>query len=166
VPFRDDDLVRLGAPSLRVAQTVHSRSGRGTVRGVHFTVAPPGGAKYVHCAHGAALDAVVDLRTGSPTFGLWDTARLDPRRNLAVYVPVGVGHAFLALEPDTVLTYLLSTPYVPETEAAVSVLDPRIGLPFGDVDPDGLSERDRRAPTLGEAARTGALPDYGWCARR
>lgn len=160
VPFRRDHLAALGVPSLDVAQTVHSRSRRGTVRGVHYTRGPSGGAKYVHCAHGSALDIVVDLRTGSPTFGLWDTVSLDPSLNRSVYVPAGVGHAFVALEPDTVLTYLLSTPYASATEGAVDARDPRLGLPLDRGDTTLMSARDRRAPTLDEAVRQGLLTVY------
>lgn len=159
-PFRRDHLSGLGVPPLDVAQTVHSRSKRGTVRGVHYTVAPSGGAKYVHCSHGSALDILVDLRRGSPTFGSWDTVSLDPVRNRSVYVPAGVGHAFVALEADTVLTYLLSAPYISETEAAVDARDPRLGLPLGCGDTSLMSDRDRLAPTLDEAAREGLLPVY------
>ena len=143
-----------------VAQTVHSCSRLGTVRGVHYTRGPSGAAKYVHCAHGSALDIVVDLRRGSPTFGLWDTVTLDPSLNRSVHVPAGVGHAFVALEPDTVLTYLLSAPYTSETEAAVDVRDPRLGLPLTGGDTELMSDRDLRAPTLDEAVSGGLLPVY------
>ncbi|WP_315904600.1 dTDP-4-dehydrorhamnose 3,5-epimerase [Streptomyces sp. CBG33] len=144
-------------------QASHSRSRRGVVRGVHFTSAPPGMAKYVHCAAGRALDLVVDLRVGSPTFGRWDSVVLDAARPRSTYLPVGVGHAFVALEDDTMMTYLMSGGYVPRDEHAVSPLDPALDLPFPlDGDPV-LSARDRQAPTLAEAGRQGLLPEYETC---
>lgn len=149
-----------GAPLFPVAQSNHSRSRRGVVRGVHFTATPPGAAKYVSCAAGKALDIVVDLRTGSPTFGKWDATVLDQVDFRAVYLPVGVGHAFVALEDDTVMSYLLSTHYVPENELAVSALDPAIGLPLPDDVEAILSPRDTAAPTLAEAEDQGLLPGY------
>ncbi|MFH8476209.1 dTDP-4-dehydrorhamnose 3,5-epimerase family protein [Streptomyces sp. NPDC018000] len=143
-----------------LVQASHSVSRRGVVRGVHFTVAPPGMAKYVHCTSGRALDFAVDLRVGSPTFGQWDSVVLDQEHLRSTYLPVGVGHAFVALEDDTTMVYLMSGGYVPGNEHAVSALDPEIALPF---DLDGepvMSPRDRDAPTLAEAARLGILPDY------
>ncbi|MYV49601.1 dTDP-4-dehydrorhamnose 3,5-epimerase family protein [Streptomyces sp. SID2888] len=143
-----------------MAQASQSRSRRGVVRGVHFTATPPGMAKYVHCTRGRALDLVVDLRVGSPTFGQWDTVELDQEHYRATYLPVGVGHAFVALEDDTTMVYLMSGDYVPRDEHAVSPLDPDLALPL---DLDGepvLSDRDRGAPALMEALRLGILPDY------
>ncbi|MGW0706383.1 dTDP-4-dehydrorhamnose 3,5-epimerase family protein [Streptomyces sp. NPDC002643] len=152
-----------GAPLFPVAQTNHSVSRRGVVRGVHYTVTPPGTAKYVHCARGRALDIVVDIRVGSPTFGRWDAVLMDQREHRASYIPVGVGHAFVALEDDTVMSYMLSESYVAEHELSLSVLDQVLGLPIPtDIDPI-LSERDRAAVTLAEAREQGLLPDFARC---
>lgn len=165
-PYQESAFIAAtGRPLFAVAQTNHSRSGRGVVRGVHFTVTPPGSAKYVYCARGEALDIVVDIRVGSPTYGQWDAVLLDQRHFRAVYFPVGVGHAFVALADDTVMSYLMSASYVAENELALSVHDPELALPI----PDGidvvLSERDRVAPTLAQARRDGLLPDYRQCRR-
>nr|BAC55217.1 3,5-epimerase [Streptomyces sp. TP-A0274] len=152
-----------GAPLFPVAQTNHSVSRRGVVRGVHYTATPPGTAKYVYCARGRALDIVVDIRVGSPTFGHWDAVLMDQLDHRASYFPVGVGHAFVALEDDTVMSYMLSGSYVAEHELSLSVLDPALGLPIPtDLEPI-LSERDRAAVTLAEAQEKGLLPDYARC---
>ncbi|MGW1375455.1 dTDP-4-dehydrorhamnose 3,5-epimerase family protein [Streptomyces sp. NPDC002446] len=147
-----------------VVQTCQSTSRRGVVRGVHFTSTPPGMAKHVYCGRGRALDFVVDLRVGSPTFGRWDTVQLDEESLRSTYLPVGVGHVFVALEDDTTMVYLMSGPYVPEHELAVSPLDPALGLPvtLDGVEPI-LSERDVAAPTLAQALESGILPDYEAC---
>ncbi|MEV4432828.1 dTDP-4-dehydrorhamnose 3,5-epimerase family protein [Streptomyces sp. NPDC049585] len=150
----------VGHPLFPVRQTNHSHSRRGVLRGVHYTLTPPGTAKYVYCARGRSLDFVVDVRVGSPTYGRWDSVVLDPREFPAMYFPVGVGHAFLALEDDTVMSYMLSGEYVPAHELAVSALDPALGLRL----PAGVrpvfSDRDRVAPTLEEARAAGTLPQY------
>ncbi|MFI5621370.1 dTDP-4-dehydrorhamnose 3,5-epimerase family protein [Streptomyces sp. NPDC051567] len=161
VPFHGERFLGAhGAPLFPPAQTLLSTSRRGVLRGVHFTATPPGCAKYVHCVRGAALDFVVDLRVGSPTFGVVDTVLLDAVDFRAVYLPAGLGHAFLALEDDTSVAYLLSAPYRAEHELAVSALDPRLGLALpGGIDPV-LSGRDLGAPTLAEAAARGLLPGY------
>ncbi|WP_281289737.1 dTDP-4-dehydrorhamnose 3,5-epimerase family protein [Streptomyces piniterrae] len=144
-----------------VFQASQSHSRRGVVRGVHFTSTPPGTAKHVYCARGRALDFVVDLRVGSPTFGRWDSVLLDQEHFRSTYLPVGVGHAFVALDDDTAMVYLMSGPFVTENEHAISPLDPALGLP---VTLDGiepvLSERDIVAPTLEQALDLGLLPDY------
>lgn len=149
----------LGFP-MPVAQTNHSRSVRGVVRGVHFADVPPGQAKYVYCPRGALLDIVVDLRVGSPTFGQWDAVRCDDTDYRAVYLSEGLGHAFVALEDDTVMSYLCSTPYNPSAEHTVNPLDPELDLPWPTDIPALLSDRDRAAPTLAEALAANLLPTY------
>ncbi len=160
-PFRADLLAEATGHRLTVAQTNHSASRRGVVRGVHFALLPPGQAKYVYCPRGAALDIVVDIRVGSPTFGQHDVVRIDDRDFRAVYLAEGLGHMIVALEDDTVAAYLCSTGYDPEREKGISPTDPTLGLPI----PDGavLSPRDLAAPTLAEAAAQGLLPTYEEC---
>lgn len=152
-----------GRPLFPVAQTNHSRSRRGVVRGVHFTATPPGCAKYVYCARGAALDIVVDIRVGSPTYGRWDAVEADPVSFRSVYFPVGVGHVFVALREDTVMCYMISGEYVPANEHALDPRDPALGLPLPTHMPLILSARDQVAPTLAEAERQGLLPRYEDC---
>ncbi|MEU4685863.1 dTDP-4-dehydrorhamnose 3,5-epimerase family protein [Streptomyces xinghaiensis] len=165
-PFTAESLAAYaGRESFAAAQLSYSTSRRGTVRGVHFTRCPPGMAKYVCCLAGEIQDFVVDLRKGSPAFGRWDTTRLDGATMRALYIPAGVGHAFAVLRDDTVMAYMMSGPYRPALELALSPLDPDIALPLPD-DPDlVLSERDRAAPTLKELDERGLLPDYA-AARR
>jgi dTDP-4-dehydrorhamnose 3,5-epimerase len=143
---------------LTIAQTNHSVSARGVIRGVHFADVPPGQAKYVYCPRGALLDVVVDVRVGSPTFGRYEAVELDGRSCRAVYLAEGLGHAFVALEDETVMAYLCSTPYNPGAEHGVSPLDPALGLPWpSDLAPI-LSEKDAAAPTLASALSAGLLP--------
>ncbi|SEP52383.1 dTDP-4-dehydrorhamnose 3,5-epimerase family protein [Amycolatopsis saalfeldensis] len=155
----------VGHPLFPVAQVSYSVSHRGVVRGLHFTATPPGCAKYVYCPRGKVLDLVVDLRVGSPTFGLCDSVVLGDEGFPAVYFPVGLGHLFAALEDDTVMTYLLSQEYRQENELAISPFDPDLALPIPAGIPPVLSERDRRAPALAEARAAGLLPDYAACLR-
>ncbi|MFC4534488.1 dTDP-4-dehydrorhamnose 3,5-epimerase family protein [Sphaerisporangium dianthi] len=165
-PYQEPAFVEaVGRPLFPVAQTSHSRSRRGVVRGVHYTATPPGNAKYVYCPQGRALDLIVDLRTGSPTFGAWDAVELTPGSYRSVYLPIGVGHAFVILEDDTIMSYLLSMFYDPAVELAISPLDPALGLPIpAGLDPL-LSPRDREAPTLAAAMEAGTLPEYDVCQR-
>jgi dTDP-4-dehydrorhamnose 3,5-epimerase len=158
--FRGDVIAdRRGAP-LPLAQANCSVSGAGTLRGVHYAQVPPGQAKYVTCVTGAVLDLVVDLRVGSPTFGAVDSVLLDTEHRRAVYLPEGLGHAFLALQDASTVVYLCSTGYDPAREFGIDPLDPELALPL----PAGidlvLSEKDRAAPTLAEAREAGLLPQW------
>lgn len=162
-PFQEAALTEALGHPLRLAQTNHSVSRRGTIRGVHFADTPPGQAKYIYCPRGALLDVLVDLRTGSPTFGRWDAVRLDSTDFHAVYLAEGLGHAFVALEDDTAMAYLCSTGYNPAAEHGIDPLDPELGLPWPADPPPLLSEKDRAAPSLAEAAAAGILPRYADC---
>jgi dTDP-4-dehydrorhamnose 3,5-epimerase len=151
---------------LEVAQVNCSVSRRGVIRGIHYADVPPGQAKYVSCVRGAILDVVVDLRAGSPGFGKWEAVRLDDDSRRALFLAEGLGHGFMALTDEATVLYLCSTPYAPGREHGVNPLDPAIGIGW-EVDglPDGpvLSDKDAAAPTLDEALRAGALPDYADC---
>lgn len=154
----------LGFP-LNVAQTNHSVSRRGVVRGVHWADVPVGQAKYVYCPQGALLDIIVDLRVGSPTFGQHEVVRLDTVEYRAVYLSEGLGHAFVALEDDTTMAYLCSAGYAPTRERIVQVLDKELALPIPTDHPPILSERDANAPGLRELLDAGLLPSYDECQR-
>ena len=167
--FREDELTKAAGHSLHLAQANCSVSRSGTLRGIHFAELPPGQAKFVTCAHGAALDVVVDLRLGSPSFGRWDAVTLDDEDRRAVYLPEGVGHAFLALADQTVVNYLCSAPYAPGREHAVHPLDPAIGIEWPTTARDGsaltplLSPKDDAAPSLAEVRARGVLASYEAC---
>jgi len=136
----------------------------GSLRGIHFAQVPPGQAKYVTCFVGAVLDVVVDLRTGSPTYGAWDSVVLDDVDRRCVYLPEGLGHAFVALADGSLVSYLVSTGYDPAREHAVDPFDPEIGIEWPTRDRDGrpleltLSDKDRAAPSLAEVRDRGLLP--------
>jgi len=150
---------------LALGQANLSVSRAGVVRGIHFADVPPGQAKWVCCVRGAALDVAVDVRLGSPTFGRWTANRIDPDRRQVIYLPEGVGHAFMALDDDTTVVYLCSQPYDGARERAVSPVDPEIGIEWPTDRPIVLSPKDTHAPNLKEAAERGILPSYEACRR-
>lgn len=161
--YRADRLAAAVGHPLLLAQGNTSVSARGVLRGVHFADVPPGQAKYVTCTGGAGLDVVVDIRVGSATFGRWDAVRLDTLDRRAVYVGEGLGHAFLALEDGTAISYLLSEGYAPQREHGVHPLDPALGLPWPDDVEPILSVKDEKAPSLAAAQAAGLLPSYDEC---
>ncbi len=149
---------------LSVAQTNISVSAAGVVRGIHFADVPPGQAKYVTCASGAIFDVVVDIRVGSPTFGIWDSVLLDDIDRKAVYLSEGLGHAFMSIEDGSTVTYLCSTPYNPGHEHEIYPLDPEIGIEWPTKARDGspiepqLSGKDAEGPTLSQGREADLFP--------
>jgi dTDP-4-dehydrorhamnose 3,5-epimerase len=152
--FRADEWARHGVSSDFV-QDNHSRSRRGTVRGIHFQTSP-GQGKLVRVARGRVLDVVVDLRRGSPTFGEWEAMELDDERGLQLWIPVGFGHGFCVLSDVADFVYKCTSYYDPATEAGFRFDDADVAIEWpGDVELL-YSERDRQAPRLAEIAD--ALP--------
>jgi dTDP-4-dehydrorhamnose 3,5-epimerase len=131
-------------------QDNHSRSRRGTLRGMHFQTAP-GQAKLIRCARGRILDVVVDLRRASPTFGEWETAELDDEAMRQLFVPVGFAHGFLVLSEVADVVYKCSTYFDAATESGIAYDDPGVGIEWPDIELT-VSERDRTAPRLAEIA--------------
>lgn len=156
-------LEAVGRPLFPVRDISHNLSNRGVMRGIHYTSVPPGRAKYVYCPRGSVQDYLVDLRVGSPTFGRWVMSSLREDNCRALYIPLGVGHAFVSREDGTVISYVMSDGYVPSAELAVSALDPDLGLPLPDMVTLIQSDRDMAAPTLAEAKENELLPTYEAC---
>jgi dTDP-4-dehydrorhamnose 3,5-epimerase len=150
----------IGHP-LKLRQANLSVSRRGVVRGIHFADIPTGQAKYVTAVSGAVLDYVIDLRVGSPTFGQWDSVLLDDIDRRSVYLAEGLGHAFVSLTDDAVVTYLVSDTFTPDREHGINPLDPDIGLVFPAAAGEPvLSPRDVDAPSLQAAVESGMLPTW------
>ena len=145
--YARDEWAELGV-DVEFVQHNHSRSSKGTLRGVHFQTAP-GQAKLVRCARGAILDVAVDLRKGSPTYGRWEGHVLDDEKHRQLFVPVGFGHGFAVLSEVADVCYQVSSLYDPATEAGIAWDDPDVGVDWQVAGPL-LSERDKAAPRLAE----------------
>jgi dTDP-4-dehydrorhamnose 3,5-epimerase len=159
--FRFDALEEVIGRRFEVVQANTSVSKRGVVRGIHFADIPPSQAKYVTATHGAALDFIVDIRVGSPTFGEWDSVLLDDVERRAVYISEGLGHCFVALTDDTTVSYLVSAPFNAEREHGIDPLDADVALDLPlPVEDLVLSPKDTDAPGLAEAAAAGLLPTW------
>ena len=152
--FRDDVWREHGVDAAFV-QDNHSRSRRGTLRGIHFQTAP-GQGKLVRCARGRVFDVVVDLRRGSPTFGEWESCELDDAEGHQLWIPVGFGHGFCVLSDVADFVYKCTAYYDAATEAGIRFDDPDVGIQWPTDIELLCSERDRTAPRLSEVA--GVLP--------
>jgi dTDP-4-dehydrorhamnose 3,5-epimerase len=147
--WRADAWAAAGVPGDFV-QDNHSRSRRGTLRGIHFQTRP-GQGKLVRCARGAVFDVVVDLRRGSPTFGEWEGFELDDAGGRQLWIPVGFGHGFCVLSDVADFVYKCTAYYDPATESGIRFDDPDVGIAWPDLELT-YSERDRTAPLLAEVA--------------
>ena len=159
--YRFDKLAGELGHTFSLQQANLSVSKKGTVRGVHYAQIPPSQAKYVTVPKGEILDFVIDLRTGSPTFGKWEAIELNESNRNAVYISEGVGHCFIALSEGATVCYLASAVYSPEREFAVNPLDSDLNLKFPLEKSDLLlSPKDLEAPSLKEALADGNLPSW------
>jgi dTDP-4-dehydrorhamnose 3,5-epimerase len=120
---------------------------RGTLRGMHYQVAPFEEAKLVRCTMGAIHDVIVDLRPDSPTFRLWTAVELTAENRCMLYIPEGFAHGFLTLKDDTEIFYQMSEFYDPESARGVRFNDPAFGIAW----PMGISvisDQDRNYPNF------------------
>ena len=130
-----------------------SRSGRGTLRGLHYQVRHPQG-KLVRVTQGEVFDVAVDLRRSSPTFGRWVGAWLSGDNKTAMYVPPGFAHGFYVVSDSADFQYKCTDLYAPEWERTIAWDDAAVGVRWP-LDRGGtpiLSEKDRtRAVPIGKA---------------
>ncbi len=122
----------------------------GTLRGLHYQVAPHEEIKLIRCTRGAIYDVIVDLRPVSATFGRWFGTELTAENRRMLYIPQGMAHGFLTLRPDTEVYYQISVPYVAPAARGVRWDDPAFGIVWpGPV--EVISERDRTFPDFAYA---------------
>lgn len=132
-----------------------SRSGRGTLRGLHAQAPPHAQGKLVYVLDGAVFDVAVDLRRGSPTFGRWYGETLTAETGRQMYLPPGFAHGFVVTSETALFAYKCTDVYAPATEIAVAWDDPDLGIDWP-VDAPRLSARDQAAPRWRDVA--GTLP--------
>jgi dTDP-4-dehydrorhamnose 3,5-epimerase len=123
----------------------------GTVRGLHFQLAPAAQGKLVRVLRGRILDVAVDLRRSSPFYGQHVAAELSAEAANQLFVPVGFAHGFCTLEPDTEVAYKVTAPYAPTLDRGLAWDDPALGIAWP-VAPEAaeLSAKDRAQPRLAD----------------
>jgi dTDP-4-dehydrorhamnose 3,5-epimerase len=123
----------------------------GTLRGLHYQVAPHAQAKLMRVLSGSILDVAVDIRRGSPTFGEYVAVMLSADVGNQLFVPVGFAHGFCTLEPDTRVAYKVSGNYSPDCERSISWDDSDIAIDWPDVaSAHTLSAKDAVSPRLAD----------------
>jgi dTDP-4-dehydrorhamnose 3,5-epimerase len=138
-------------------QDNHSRSARGTLRGLHYQLRHSQ-AKLCRVVEGEALDIAIDIRAGSPQFGKWTAVRLTENAQNQIYVPKGFAHGFLALSETVQFLYKCSDFYDPTDEHGVLWNDPDLNISWGITDTI-VSEKDAKYPKLAQISQE-FLPAY------
>lgn len=157
--FKSEDVKAATGREFGIEQANISRSSAGTLRGIHYSIALRGQAKWITCVSGSIQDVIVDTRPDSKTFGHWVDVELKGDSGKAVFISEGLGHAFLALEDKTAVAYLVSTPFSPTDEFEINPLDEKIGIKWGmDLSSLKISGKDKIAPTLAGRLAEGKLP--------
>lgn len=145
----------VGTP-VAFVQDNESRSNHiGTVRGLHYQLAPAAQGKLVRVTAGAIVDVVVDLRRSSDTYLQHIAVELSGANGQQLWVPPGMAHGFCTTEPDTVIQYKVTDFYDPACDRAVSWTDPLLGIDWPSEAGAVISAKDASAPTAAEAEEAG-----------
>ena len=120
---------------------------RGSVRGLHFQVAPAEEIKLVTCVSGAVFDVVLDVRPQSATFGQWRAYELSEQNSTCIYIPEGFAHGFQCLRDDCRMCYLMSCEFHPELARGVRYNDPSLAIPWP-LAVTCISDKDAALPLL------------------
>lgn len=135
-----------------------SLSAKGVLRGMHYQLNPNAMGKLVRVVSGAIFDVAVDLRQGSPTYGKWVGRELSGDNGLALWVPAGFAHGFVALEDNSYVHYKCTSVHAPESERSLSYQCPEVGIEWP-LPPSIISEKDAQAPRLAEVESNFAYPE-------
>ena len=122
------------------AEEYYSCSKKGVLRGFHFQMPPHEHIKIVSCVYGMVMDAIVDLRKGSPSYGKHVVFELGGEGAKALYLAKGVAHAFYAMSDLAIVMYKVTTAYAPAHDAGILWNSAGVEWPG---DTPILSKRDR-----------------------
>jgi dTDP-4-dehydrorhamnose 3,5-epimerase len=127
---------------------------RGTVRGLHYQMAPYEETKLVRCVRGAIYDVIVDLRPDSRTYLQWTGVELTADNRRMLYVPGGFAHGFQTLEDESDVFYQVTQHYTPGSERGIRWDDPAFGIVWPDVEHRMISHKDQSWPAFSPARNT------------
>ncbi|MEA1920617.1 MAG: dTDP-4-dehydrorhamnose 3,5-epimerase [Campylobacterota bacterium] len=150
--FREDKLQEFLGYTINFCQDNESKSSKGVLRGLHYQLPPFAQTKLVRVIQGRVLDVAVDIRKGSPTFGLHVSVELSAENKKQLLVPRGFAHAFVVLEDDTVFAYKVDNYYSPECDRGIAFDDKAIGIDWRlNISELKLSDKDTKQPLLKDA---------------
>jgi dTDP-4-dehydrorhamnose 3,5-epimerase len=149
--YKSTDVKNATGRDFGIEQANISLSSRGTLRGIHYSIAPRGQAKWITCVSGSIKDVIVDIRPESRTIGKWIDVELKGDSGKSIFISEGLGHGFLALEENTLVSYLVSSPYSPDHEFAINPIDEELKIEWGmNISKLKISDKDRYAPSFSE----------------
>jgi dTDP-4-dehydrorhamnose 3,5-epimerase len=143
--FCVDEFAAHGLETSYPQHSISLSSRRGTVRGMHFQQEPHSEVKLVRCLKGAIWDVVIDIRKNSPTYCRWQAFELSGSNNRQLYIPKGFAHGFQVLNDDTVISYLISEPYVPGAASGIRYNDPAFNIAWP-LEVTAISKKDQGWP--------------------
>jgi dTDP-4-dehydrorhamnose 3,5-epimerase len=140
--FCEKEFASLGLETHIVQCSASLNQRKGTLRGMHYQVAPFEEVKVVRCIRGAIYDVIIDLRRNSPTFKKYFAVELDEREGNALYVPAGFAHGFQTLADDSEVFYQMSQFYSADHSRGVRWNDPAFAISWPQ-DTRTILERDQ-----------------------
>ena len=136
--FVTEKFAEAGLPTTFVQDNL-SKSSKGTMRGLHYQIDPNAQGKLVYALTGAIYD-----------FGKWVAQELRGGSGMALWIPAGFAHGFIALEDNSLLFYKCTGPWARESERSLAYNDPQVGIEWP-IAPTTISPKDAQAPTLDKA---------------
>lgn len=156
--FKKSEIEKQIGFSFEPVQLNVSHSQQGVVRGIHYSVATEGQAKYVTAMSGEIDDYIIDVRPGSPTFGQWDRVRLSSTIGNSVLLGSNLAHAFQCVSAEATVCYAVSAEFNPLAEKAITPLCHSLNIQWSNNFPILLSPKDEAAPSLDQQQTAGLLP--------
>ena len=126
---------------------------KGTLRGMHFQLAPHGEGKLVRCTRGAIYDVIIDLRPTSKTHLKWIVVELTEENRKMLYIPEGFAHGFQTLQDNTEVFYQMTSTFVAQAARGIRWNDSSLNIQWPSV-PTMISEKDQSYPDYQESLQT------------
>jgi dTDP-4-dehydrorhamnose 3,5-epimerase len=149
--FCAEEFAEYGLSAAALQCSVSYNVSKGTLRGMHYQASPYEEDKLVRCTAGAIFDVIVDIRTGSPSYGRWFGAELTAANRRALLAPKGFAHGFLSLADASEVLYMISARYAPGFDRGFLWDDPQVGIAWP-MKPVVISARDAAYQPLGHGA--------------
>ncbi len=140
--YCEDEFREHGIDFTLKQSNLSTSNSKGTLRGLHYQIAPKLESKVVRCIQGAVFDVTVDMREDSPTYLSWCGYELRADNMRSLYIPGGIAHGFMTLQDDTKFFYMVSELYAPEHERGVRWDDPSVGIQWP-LTPTVMSDKDK-----------------------
>ncbi len=156
--FKKSELEKQTGFSFEPVQLNVSYSQQGVVRGIHYSIATEGQAKYVTAMSGEIDDYIIDVRPESPTFGQWERVRLSSSVGNSVLLGPNLAHAFQCVSAQATVCYAVSAEFNPKAETAINPLCSSLNIEWNSNFSILLSPKDEAAPNLDQQEAAGLLP--------